>query len=161
MEGCIIKFKADTTSAGGYLKFNCKVDYPKTLDPFLPPELKKQTDRKDSVIMPFSGGQGGFIAGTLEQAESLEVELKSKIQDAYEGMLEWQQRVGQWAGAREYELVGPDLKKEFSPRAALGCLAAHVPRWHRYKGFRRSSTINVGRGTMGVRITTSPDSLLA
>jgi hypothetical protein len=117
VEGCIIKFKADTTNAGGYLKFNCKVDYPNTLDPFLPPELKKQTDWKDSVIMPFSGGQGGFVAGTLEQAESLELELKSKIQGAYEGMLEWQKRVGQWAGTREYELVGPDRKKEYSPRA--------------------------------------------
>ena len=53
----------------------------------------------------------------LEQAESLEVELKSKIQGAYAGMLEWQKRVGQWAGTREYELVGPDRKKEFSPRA--------------------------------------------
>ena len=117
VEGCIIKFKADTTNSGGYLKFNCKVDYPNTLDPFLPPELKKQTDWEGSVIMPFSGGQGSFIAGTLEQAESLEVELKSKIQGAYEGMLEWQKRVGQWAGIREYELVGPDQKKEFSPRA--------------------------------------------
>jgi hypothetical protein len=82
--GCIIKFKADTTNSGGYLKFNCQVDYPSTLDPFLPPELKKQTDWKDSVIMAFSGGQGGFVAGTLEQAESLEAELKSKIQSARE-----------------------------------------------------------------------------
>jgi hypothetical protein len=117
VEGCIIKFKADTTNSSGYLKFNCQIDYPSTLDPFLPPELKKQTDWKGSVIMGFSGGHGGFVAGTLEQAESLEAELKSKIQGAYEGLLEWQQRVGQWAGTREYELVGPDRRKEFSPRA--------------------------------------------
>lgn len=117
MEGCIIKFKADTTNSGGYLKFNCKVDYPSTLDPFLPAEMKKQTDWKGSVIMPFSGGQGAFTAATLDQAESLEVELKLKIQGAYEGMLEWQKRVGQWAGTREYELVGLDRNKEFSPRA--------------------------------------------
>lgn len=118
MEGCTIKFKADTINSGGGLKFNCKVDYPSTLDPFMPPELKKQTDWKGSVIMPFSGGQGSFSATSLEQAESLEDELKTKIQVAYEGMLEWQKRVGQWAGTREYDLVAPESGEKWSPRQA-------------------------------------------
>lgn len=118
MEGCIIKFKADTTNAGGVLKFNCKIDYPSNLDPFLPAELKKQTDWKGAVIMPFSGGQGAFSATNLEQAESLETEVKTKIQGAYEGMLDWQRRVGQWAGTREYDLVTPETKEKWAARGA-------------------------------------------
>jgi hypothetical protein len=111
-----IQFKADTSSVGGFLKFNCKIEYPSTLDPFLPSELKKQTDWKGSVIMPFSGGQGGFTANTLEQAESLEAELKAKLQGAYEGLLEWKKRVGQWGGVREYALVKPDQSEDRSSR---------------------------------------------
>ena len=72
----------------------------------MPTDLKKQTDWKGSVIMPFSGGQGSFSANSLEQAESLEAEVQAKLQGAYEDLLEWQQRVGQWAGTREYELPG-------------------------------------------------------
>lgn len=116
MEDTKIKFKADTSNTGGFLKFNCKIEYPSTLDPFLPAELKKQTDWKGSIIMPFSGGQGGFTANTLEQAESLEVELKGKLQGAYEGLLEWKKRVGQWGGVREYGLVKSDRAEEWSPR---------------------------------------------
>jgi hypothetical protein len=111
-----IKFRADTSNTGGSLRFNCKIEYPVSLDPFLPTELKKQTDWKGSVIMPFSGGQGSFTANTLEQAESLEVELKSKLQAAYEGLLQWQKRVGQWGGVREYGLVKPSGTEEWSPR---------------------------------------------
>ena len=118
MEGCTIKFKADTINSGGGLKFNCKVDYPSALDPFMPPELKKQTDWKGSVTMPFSGGQGSFSATSLEQAESLEDELKTKIQVAYEGLLDWQKRVGQWAGTREYDLVAPESSENWSARPA-------------------------------------------
>jgi hypothetical protein len=116
VEDSKIKFRADTSNTGGFLKFNCKIEYPSTLDPFLPSELKKQTDWKGSIIMPFSGGQGGFTANTLEQAESLEVELKAKLQGAYEGMLEWKKRVGQWGGVREYGLVKPDRAEEWSSR---------------------------------------------
>ena len=116
MEDSKIKFRADTSNTGGFLKFNCKIEYPSTLDPFLPSELKKQTDWKGSIIMPFSGGQGGFTANTLEQAESLEVELKAKLQGAYEGLLEWKKRVGQWGGVREYGLVKPDRAEEWSSR---------------------------------------------
>ncbi len=118
MEGCTIKFKADTINSGGGLKFNCKVDYPSTLDPFMPPELKKQTDGNGAVITPPSGGQGSFSATSLEQAESLEDELKAKIQGAYEGMLEWQKRVGQWAGTREYALVARESSEKWSSRQA-------------------------------------------
>lgn len=112
MEEAKIKFRADTSNAGGALKFNCKIEYPSTLDPFLPSDLKKQTDWKGSVIMPFSGGQGGFTANTLEQAESLEAELKEKLQGAYQGFLQWRKRVGQWGGVREYGLVKPGRAEE-------------------------------------------------
>jgi hypothetical protein len=111
-----VKFKADTSNSGGLLKFNCKIEYPTILDPFLPTELKKQTDWKGSVIMPFSGGQGSFSANTLEQAEALEAEVKAKLQGAYEGLRDWEKRVSQWGGVREYDLIKPEKTEVWSSR---------------------------------------------
>ena len=103
-----VKFTGGTTSVGGALKFKCLVEYPVELDPYLPGDLKKQTDGKGATITPFGDGRGSFEADSLLQAEAVEGEVKSKLQTAYNNLLEGRKRIQQWTGVREVHLTAAD-----------------------------------------------------
>ena len=100
-----IKFTGGTANTGGLMKYKCLVEYPTELDGYLPPDLKKQTDNKGTTIMPFNDGRGNFEADSLLQAEAVEVEIKGKLQAAYNNLLEGRKRIQQWTGIREFELT--------------------------------------------------------
>jgi hypothetical protein len=100
-----IKFTGGTTSVGGMLKFKCLVEYPVELDPYLPGDLRKQTDGKGATILPFSDGRGNFEADSLLQAEAVEAEVNGKLQIAYNNLLEGRKRIQQWTGVREFHLA--------------------------------------------------------
>ena len=106
MEESLVKFTGSTKNAGGYLTFSCVVEYPSNIDPFLPDDLKKQTDYDgvQTTVMPFQQGRGGFTSGSIEPALRVEVEIKEKLQIAYQALLKHQELVARWTGAREYGL---------------------------------------------------------
>ena len=95
MEETQVRFTGSTSNTGGILAFSCKVEYSSDLDPFLPKDLKKQTDLEGSktTILPFSDGHGSFTASSLERAETMEAEITAKLQTAYQALLERRQRV--------------------------------------------------------------------
>ena len=101
------KFTGDIVTGDGLPKFNCNVEYAASLDPFLPAELRKQTDGRGYTIFIFRNGEGSFTAGSLSQAEAVEAEVRAKLKEACQEMLEMQDRIGAWACSREYDLNHP------------------------------------------------------
>ena len=116
MQDVQIKFNADVAKTDEGLEFNCNVEYPICLEPFIPDELKEVDSRNDASINPFSAGHGSFIAQNLEQAEYVEQEIRDKLQVAYEEYLEWEQRLNSWDGTRVYGLLKRKKKEVGSLR---------------------------------------------
>jgi hypothetical protein len=111
-----IKFNADIVKNDEGLEFNCKVEYPICLEPFIPDALKEVDSRNGASISPFSDGHGSFVSQDLEQAESVEQEIRDTLQAAYEEYLEWEQRLNSWDGTRVYELLKRNKKEVWSLR---------------------------------------------
>ena len=106
MEETLVRFMCSTKDVGGGLVFNCAVEYSSNLDPFLPQDLKKQTDFDDAktTVLPFERGRGGFASDSIERAATVEAEIKAKLQTAYQALRERQELIAKWIGAREYGL---------------------------------------------------------
>ena len=104
MEETLVKFTGSTKNVGGYLTFSCLVEYSSNIDPFLPDDLKRQTDFDgvNTTVLPFEGGRGVFTSSTIEPALRVEAEIKVKLQTAYQALLKHRQLIERWTGAREY-----------------------------------------------------------
>ena len=98
------KFTGDIVTGDGLPKFNCRVEYSPALDPFLPNELRKQTDGRGFTIFTFRSGEGSFTAGSISQAESVESDIRAKLKMACHEMTEMQNRIGHWTCSREIDL---------------------------------------------------------
>ena len=106
MEETMVRFMGSTKNVGDSLVFSCIVEYSSNLDPFLPQDLKKQTDFDGvkATVLPFAGGRGGFTSSSIERAVRVEAEIKAKLQTAYQALLEHRELIAKWTGAREYGL---------------------------------------------------------
>ncbi len=106
MEETMVRFMGSTKNVGDSLVFSCVVEYSSNLDPFLPQDLKKQTDFDgvETTVSPFERGRGSFTSKTIEQAVTVEAEIKAKLQTAYLALLERQEAIAKWTGARDYGL---------------------------------------------------------
>jgi len=112
MEETTVRFMGSTKNVGDSLVFSCVVEYSSNLDPFLPQDLKKQTDfdGAKTTVSPFEGGRGSFTSSSIERAVTVEAEIKAKLQTAYHALLEHRDLIGRWTGAREYglHLISPE-----------------------------------------------------
>ena len=106
MEETLVRFMGSTKNVGDSVVFSCVVEYSSNLDPFLPQDLKKQTDFDgvETTVSPFERGRGRFASNSIEQALTVEAEIKAKLQTAYLALLERQELVARWTGARDYGL---------------------------------------------------------
>ena len=101
MEETLVRFLGSTKNVGDSVVFSCVVEYSSNLDPFLPQDLKKQTDFDgvETTVSPFERGRGSFTSKTIEQALTVEAEIKAKLQTAYLALLERQELIARWTGA--------------------------------------------------------------
>jgi len=106
MEETMVRFMGSTKNVGDSLVFSCVVEYSTNLDPFLPQDLKKQTDFDGvkTTVSPFEEGHGSFISSSIERAVTVEAEIKAKLQIAYQALVERRELIAKWTGAREYGL---------------------------------------------------------
>ncbi len=106
MEETLVRFLGSTKNVGDSVVFSCVVEYSSNLDPFLPQDLKKQTDFDgvETTVSPFERGRGSFTSKTIEQAVTVEAEIKAKLQTAYQALVEHRELTAKWTGAREYGL---------------------------------------------------------
>ena len=104
MEETLVRFMGSTKNVGNSLVFTCVVEYSSILDPFLPQDLKKQTDYDGfgTTVSPFERGCGSFTSNSIEQAVTVEAEINAKLQIAYQALLEHRELIAKWTGAREY-----------------------------------------------------------
>ena len=111
MEETLVKFTGTTKNVGGYLTFSCLVEYSSNIDPFLPDDLKRQTDFDgvNTTVLPFEGGRGVFTSSSIEPALRVEAEIRVKLQTAYQALLKHRELIERWTGAREY---GIDISSE-------------------------------------------------
>ena len=138
MEDSLVKFTGSTKTVGGYLTYSCLVEYPSNIDPFLPDDLKKQTDCDGikTTVLPFQGGRGSFSSSSIEPALRVEAEIKDKLQTAYQALLRQQELVERWTGAREYGLE--HISSEGNHERSLASILAHDG--------SGSSSVNVDNG---------------
>lgn len=109
MEETLVRFTGSTKTVGDSLAFICVVQYPSILDPFLPQDLKKQTDCDGTTVSPLNEGRGSFTSCSIERAVVVEAEIKAKLQTAYQALLDHRELIAKWTGVREYSL---DLQEE-------------------------------------------------
>ena len=106
MDETTVRFMGSTKNVGESIVFSCVVEYSSNLDPFLPQDLKKQTDFDGvkTTVSPFLEGRGSFTTSSIERAVTVEAEIKAKLQIAYRALVERRVLIGKWTGAREYGL---------------------------------------------------------
>ena len=116
MQEVEIRFNAEISDNDGVREFNCAVEYPASLEQFLPQELLQDNISPEVIIRAFSSGNGSFSANSLEQAEVTEIQIREKLQSAYEEYIEWEQRLDNWDGTRVYGLLKRKKKSVWSIR---------------------------------------------
>ena len=110
------RFNAEISDNDGVREFNCAVEYPASLEQFLPQELLQDNISPEVIIRAFSSGNGSFSTNSLEQAEVTEIQIREKLQSAYEEYIEWEQRLDNWDGTRVYGLLKRKKKSVWSIR---------------------------------------------
>ena len=124
MEETLVRFMGSTKNVGDSVVFSCVVEYSSNLDPFLPQDLKKQTDFDgvETTVSPFERGRGRFTSNSIEQALTVEAEIKAKLQTAYQALLERQELIAKWTGVREYglDLISSEGVHEESMASVVG-----------------------------------------
>ena len=116
MQEVEIRFNAEISDNDGVMEFSCSVEYPVSLEQFLPEELREENASSEVTIRAFSSGNGSFSTNSLEQAEVTEVQIREKLQSAYEEYLEWEQRLDNRDGTRVYGLLKRKKKSVWSIR---------------------------------------------
>ena len=116
MQEVEIRFNAEISDNDGVREFNCAVEYPASLEQFLPQELLQDNISPEVIIRAFSSGNGSFSTNSLEQAEVTEIQIREKLQSAYEEYIEWEQRLDNWDGTRVYGLLKRKKKSVWSIR---------------------------------------------
>ncbi|MCI0825590.1 MAG: hypothetical protein J4N90_12640 [Chloroflexi bacterium] len=137
MEETMVRFMRSTKNVGDTVVFSCVVEYSSNLDPFLPQDLKKQTDFPPhrnhwsgvqgdvvvgrangvkSTVSPFENGRGSFTSSSIERAVTVEAEIKAKLQTAYQALVERRELTAKWTGARDYglDLISSEANHEES-----------------------------------------------
>ena len=125
MEESLVRFTGSTNDVGGHLTFSCQVQYSSNIDPFLPDDLKKQTNLNgvETTVLPFQEGSGGFTSSSIEAAQRVQAEIKDKLQTAYQALLKHQELIERWTGAREYGL--DDIGSGGDHEESMASLVAH------------------------------------
>ena len=116
MQEVEIRFNAEISDNDGVREFNCAVEYPASLEQLLPQELLEDNISSEVTIRAFSSGNGSFSTNSLEQAEVTEIQIREKLQSAYEEYIEWEQRLDNWDGTRVYGLLKRKKKSVWSIR---------------------------------------------